>query len=288
LQGIVTNDVQKLMPGEGCAAAALTSKGKLVGDLRVYLRPSEIWIDAEAQRGEALLSHLSHFIIMEDCEAREISSELAVLALVGPGALAAAQHLFPALGPLAEHAQAEVRAPSLAELPAVAIGWREVGLPGVAFWVNPAVADQVWEALRIAGAVPMGFDATEILRVEAGRPREGAELDENVIPLEAGLESEISDTKGCYLGQEIIARVSHRGHVNRKLVGFTLSGTVPTLPAPLSRDGKVVGELRSAVRSAKLGKNIGLGYLRRELLAPGTEVALADGQAATVTPVPFI
>src|ERR1700722_4038445 len=71
LQGIVTNDVQKLKPGEGCAAAALTSKGKLVGDLRIYLRPGEIWIDAEAQRGEALLSHLSHFIIMEDCEARE-------------------------------------------------------------------------------------------------------------------------------------------------------------------------------------------------------------------------
>ncbi len=291
LQGIVTNDVQKLAPGEGCAAAALTSKGKLVGELRIHVRPSEIWIDAETHRGEALLAHLSHFIIMEDCEVRDISPELAVLALVGPKARETARHLFrapgPTLAPLADYAQSEVRAPALAELPVVAIGWPDLGLPGIAFWINPNMADQVWEALRLAGAVPMGFDAAEILRVEAGRPRDGAELDEDVIPLEAGLEAEISDSKGCYLGQEIIARVSHRGHVNRKLAGFTLSGELPALPAPLSRDGKVVGELRSAVRSASLGRNIGLGYLRRELLAPGTEVSLADGQAATVTAVPF-
>ncbi len=288
LQGMVTNDLQKLKAGEGCAAAALTSKGKLVGDLRIHVRPGEIWIDAEAQRGEALLTHLSHYIIMEDCEVREMSPELAVLALVGPKALSVAQHLFPTLGPLADYAQADVRAPALAELPVVAVGWPDLGLPGVALWLNPGIADQVWEALRLAGAVPMGFDAAEILRIEAGRPREGSELDEDVIPLEAGLESEISETKGCYLGQEIIARVSHRGHVNRKLVGLTLGGPVPALPAPLTREGKVVGELRSAVRSPGLSRNIGLGYLRRELLTPGTEVALANGEAAMVTPVPFV
>jgi len=288
LQGIVTNDVQKLATGEGCAAAALTNKGKLVGDLRIFVRPSELWIDVQAQRGEALQSHLSRFIIMEDCEVRDISPELAVLALVGPKAILIARHLFPALAHLADYAQAEVRAPALAELPAVAIGWPDLGLPGISLWINPTMADQVWEALRLAGAVPMGFDAAEILRVEAGRPREGAELDEDVIPLEAGLDAEISNTKGCYLGQEIIARVSHRGHVNRKLVGFTLGGALPALPAPLSHEGKVVGELRSAVSSTRLGRNIGLGYLRRELLATGTEVGLPGNSVATVTPVPFV
>jgi folate-binding protein YgfZ len=287
LQGMVTNDVAKLQAGEGCAAAALTNKGKLVGDLRIHVRPSEIWIDAEAQRAGALLAHLSHFIIMEDCEVREISPELAVIGLVGRRATSIARHLFPTLGPLAAFAQVEPRSPLLGELPVVASGWPDLGLPGIAFWLNPAMGEQLWEAFRLAGAKPLGFDAAEILRVEAGRPREGAELDEDVIPLEAGLEGEISDSKGCYLGQEIIARISHRGHVNRKLAGFTLAGDLPKLPAPLSREGKDVGELRSAVRSERLGRTIGLGYIRRELLAPGTEVALPDGGNATVTAVPF-
>ena len=291
LQGLVTNDLAKLSVGGGCAAAALTNKGKLVGDLRVYLRPDEIWIDVDGTRRAAVLEHLSHFIVMEDCEVVDRSESLAVLALVGPHAAAVARSVFPALPPLSappaldDHAQVDVEALGHQ---VVAVGWPELGLPGIALWLSPEAAAPLWGALRAAGAIPLGFDAAEVLRIEAGRPREGAELDENVIPLEALLEGAISDSKGCYLGQEVIARITHRGHVNRKLSGFKLSGVASALPAALTHDGKVVGELRSAVQSPSLAQAIGLGYLRRELLAPGTVVSLPDGSSATLSPLPFV
>ncbi len=282
LQGMVTNDLAKLGPGQGCAATALNNKGKLLGSLLIWVRPDALWLDVEGVRKEALRAHLAHFIVMEDCEIRDATGALASLAVVGPKAWAVARAIFPSLSPLADHAQVEL--PS----GAVAAGWTELGLPGVRLWVEPAKHGELWSALQAAGATALSPGAVEVLRIEAGRPREGAELDEEVIPLEAGLERAISDTKGCYLGQEVIARISHRGHVNRKLAGLTLSGAAPTLPAVLTREDKPAGELRSAAWSPTLERTVGLGYVRREWLAPGTALALPDGSSAVITELPFV
>ena len=285
LHGMVTADVKRLSPGTGGPATLVTAKGKLVATARILVRAEEIWLDLDGARLVPALEQLRRFIVMEDCEVQDRSAETAMLGLHGPRAGEWIRTLAPALPDLDEDAQATL---SIAGQGVVAIGSRRLGLPGIDLWLSPASCPAVWHALLQAGAVAMGNDAAEILRLESGRPRFGAELDEDTLPLEAGLDRAISYDKGCYLGQEVIARVTHRGHVNRKLAGLWLEGTVPaSAGAALSHGGKPVGEVRSSLFSPHFRRPIALGYVRREQLAPGTVLALPDGRTATVTPLPF-
>jgi folate-binding protein YgfZ len=281
LQGMVTADVKKVAVGAGCAAAVVTAKGKLVAALRVFKRPDELWIDLEAERVAPALEHLRRYIVMEDCEILDRSAETAMLGLHGPRA----RELLDA-PPLVEHTQTKL---VLGGQEVVAIGSSELGLEGYDLWLAPAACAAVWTALLPMGATPLGFDAAEILRTEAGRPRFGAELDEDTLPMEAGLERAIAYDKGCYLGQEVIARVTYRGHINRKLTGLWISGGTPaTAGAALTHEGKPAGEVRSSLVSERLGSPIALGYVRRDSLTPGTVLALPDGRTATVTALPFV
>jgi folate-binding protein YgfZ len=280
LQGMVTADVKKLEVGAGCAATVVTVKGKLVAALRIFKRPDELWIDLDAERVTPTLDHLRRYIVMEECELVDRSAETAMLSLHGPRArtlLGAPQ--------LAEHQQAKLE---IGGEEVLAIGSAELGVEGLDLWLTPGACSAVWKALLTAGGTPLGFDAAEILRIEAGRPRFGAELDEDTLPLEAGLERAISYDKGCYVGQEVIARIAHRGHVNRKLAGLWISGDAPApAGATLSQDGKPAGAVRSSLVSEKLGAPIALAYVRRESLSAGTVLSLPDGRTATVTTLPF-
>ena len=143
--------------------------------------------------------------------------------------------------------------------------------------------------MEVRYAKPVGHAALNILRTEAGIPWYGAELNEQTLPPEAGLEQRaISYTKGCYLGQEIVERIRSRGHVNRKLVGLVLGGaSLPAAGAKLRRDGKEVGHVTTAVHSPTLGRAIALGYVRREHLEPGTRLEVEGGGTAEVTTLPF-
>ena len=285
LHGMVTNEINRLAVGAGCLATVLTAKGKLVADARVFKREEELWLDLPGERVSPLLEQLRRFLIMEDCELQDRSAETAMIGLHGPRAQPLLASLAPALPELAEHAQAPL---TVAGQPLLAIGSRELGLSGIDLWLSPAACAPVWQALREAGARPIGQDAVELLRIEAGRPRFGAELDEDTLPLEAGLERSISYDKGCYLGQEVIARMTFRGHANRKLMGLWIEGRDPAPPgAPLTRDGKPAGEVRSSVLSPRFERPIALGYVRREQLAPGTVLRLPDGRSATVAALPF-
>ena len=146
------------------------------------------------------------------------------------------------------------------------------------------------EGLTHAGAMPLDDATAEILRVEAGIPRFLVDMNEETIPLEAGLDRAISHTKGCYVGQEIIVRIRDRAHgrVARHLVGLTFDGdVVPAVNQPVLHEGRQVGRLTSAVRSIALRRPIGLTTLHRDAAAAGTIVTLADGVAATVTALPF-
>jgi len=138
------------------------------------------------------------------------------------------------------------------------------------------------------GTLSSGFEALESLRIEAGIPRYGTELDEETMIHEAGLLNAVSFTKGCYVGQEIVERTRTRGHVNWKLVGIILESPLPPARGEkLTLEGKEVGEVTSACLSPTLGKTIALAYVRREVAEPGTKVSLASGPAATVTALPF-
>jgi folate-binding protein YgfZ len=168
----------------------------------------------------------------------------------------------------------------------------EIGLAGFDLFVDAARADALRDALRRAGTIDVGGDVAEVVRIEAGRPAFGKDMTTDTIPLEAGIEDRaISMTKGCYVGQEIIVRVLHRGHgrVARRLVGLTLdaSAPVPAEGATIASGDREIGAVTSATSSPALGRPIALGYVHRDFVAPGTVVRIGE-TSAVVTGTPFV
>ncbi|HEX7117232.1 MAG TPA: aminomethyltransferase family protein [Longimicrobiales bacterium] len=292
IQGLVTNDVAGAPEGQGVYAALLTPKGKMVADVRIFRRPGgELLLDVDAAAVEGVLGHLRKYVPPLFAKVEPLDAALHVLGVYGPksrevlaGALAAA----PPPG-LPEDAHQAIRFGG-AELLVVRTGY--VGEEGYDVFVPVASAASLWRALQEAGGRPVGHATLEVLRIEAGVPRWGAELDESVIPLEAGLrERAISTTKGCYTGQEVIIRILHRGHVNRLLRGIRL-GDAPA-PAPgttLVRPdaSKPVGRITSSCSSPLHEQTIALGYVRREIEPPAVlRLGAVDGPEAEVFELPI-
>ena len=279
LQGQVTNDVEALPAGRGCYAAFLTPKGKMLGDLRILATDDELLLDTERVALQGLFNMIRRFSIGYDMELHKRTLERGLLSLIGPGAADAA-----GAGPLSddEHAHALVTVPG-SDLVARAIR-TDVGID---LLCDAGDVEALRDALENAGAVAVAEPAVECLRVERGRPRYGVDLDDSVIPQEAGLnERAVSFTKGCYVGQETVARLYYRGKPNRQLRGLRLSA--PASPGDeLSLDGRVVGRLATVAESPRLGP-IALALVRREA-PPGSTVAVADdgGVIGEVTELPF-
>jgi folate-binding protein YgfZ len=266
LQGQVTNDILGLAPGRGCYAAFLTHKGKMLGDLRVFDLGDELLLDCERIVLQDLFNMIRRYRLGRDVELHKRTLELGLLSVIGPDA--------PELAGPAEHDNARV---TLGGAEALAVK-TDVGID---LFFDAADRDAVRGALDF----PDGDEAqAEIVRVERGRPRYGIDLDDTVIPQEAGLnERAVSFTKGCYVGQETVARLYYRGKPNRRLLGLRLSEPVP--PGTVLKLGeKVVGKLGSVVVSPEHGP-IALALVRREA-NPGDTVA-ANGSTALIVDVPF-
>jgi folate-binding protein YgfZ len=276
LHGQVTNDVEGLEPGTGCYAAFLTHKGKMLGDLRILDTGDELLLDCERVSLQELFNMIRRFKLGRDVELHKRTLETGLLSLIGPDArrIAGAGDL-----PEAEHAHRAGR------LGGAAVRLVVTDL-GVDVLCDAADTEPVAAALIAAGAVPAGEDAAEVRRVEAGRPRYGVDLDDGVIPQEAGLnERAVSFEKGCYVGQETVARLHFRGKPNRHLRGLRLSGAVAT-GTPLRLGEREVGRLASVVVSPRLGP-IGLALVRREA-QPGDTLVAGDGDVrAEVVDLPF-
>ncbi len=278
LQGQVTNDVEGLSPGQGCYAAFLTPKGKMLGDLRILATGDELLLDTERAALQGLFNMIRRFSIGYDVELHKRTLECGLLSLIGPGAEAVAGGADLAAD---EHAHVLVSVP----VPGGAVGARAIRTDvGVDLLCDAGDVEALRSALEDAGAVPVSETAVECLRLERGRPRYGIDLDDSVIPQEAGLnERAVSFTKGCYVGQETVARLYYRGKPNRQLRGLQLSA--PASPGDeLSLEGRVVGHLTSVALSPRVGP-IGLALVRREA-PPGTFVVVA-GATAEVTELPF-
>jgi folate-binding protein YgfZ len=273
LHGQVSNDIEALEPGQGCYAAFLTPKGKMLGDLRVLNFGDALFLDTERVSLQALFNRVLHFKLGRDVELHKRTLERGLLSLVGPGARAVAA--AEALG-REEHANLAA----------------EIGGVPVRLVATAGGVDLICDAERTADLktalhlTEVSEAAAEVVRVESGRPRYGLDLDESVIPQEAGLnERAVSFTKGCYVGQETVARLYYRGKPNRHLRGLRLSE--PAATGDLLRLGeREVGRLGSSVVSPARGP-IGLAIVRREA-APGDTVTVGDdGVMANLVELPF-
>ena len=276
LQGQLTNDVEALEPGDGAYAALLDRKGHMRGDMRV-LRPGEdpdLLLDTEPEALEAVRQHLAMYKIGREVDVIDVTAERALLSLIGPRAVEIAGSAA-----LPENACEEV---TIAGTPVLAAGTAS----GIDLIFDAEARDRVTDALLAAGAAEVSAEAVEILRIEAGRPRFGAEMGTETMPAEAGIvEQAVSFTKGCYIGQETVARLHYKGKPNRHLRGLRLSGAAQA-GAPLLIGDREVGRLGSAGVSPAFGP-IGLAILRREA-EPGATVAVGeDGVTAEVTALPF-
>lgn len=250
LQAMCTAEVKGLPAGAAAYAAFLTNKGAMVADGRIWNLGEALLIDVEPGRLPAVREYLEKHLVSEEVELADASGELAVLTVA------------PSSGPppLLSHPSAPSRLPG-----------------GVDLLVPRAELAQAVDRLAGSGLQPAGFETWEQRRIEAGVPRFGQDMDERTIPLEANLESAISYEKGCYVGQEVIARATFRGHVNKKLVRLGFGGQAPAVGAEIRAGDRVVGKVTSVGRSASAQPSwIGLGYVHRDFLA-GEAPLLAEG-----------
>jgi folate-binding protein YgfZ len=271
----LTNDVEALEVGDGLYAALLDRKGHMQADMRVLRMSAEkILVDTEPEAIAAARRHLEMYSIGRDVSVSDVGAERAILSLIGPRSAEVA-----ATAPLPDHA---CETGSLAGIEFLAAGTRW----GIDLIAAVADAGRLRDALLAAGAVEVAPEAVEILRVESGVPRFGAEMGTATMPAEAGIvEDAVSFTKGCYIGQETVARLHYKGRPNRHLRGLRLSA--PAEPGAALRLGeKEVGQVGGATVSPSFGP-IALAILRREA-EPGTELAVGeDGVTARVVDLPF-
>lgn len=293
LNGLVTNEV-KLPPGAGTYGAVLSAKGKVVADVRVFVRQDGLLVDTPPRSAQALRDTLKKFVNPRVAPNRDVSDSLTDIGVFGPRA---ARVIAEALGGSAD----ELMALPMFSHVSIGTGDEEIivarvpdlAVPGFELFVLAGRSMAVREALIAAGAVPGGHVAFEIARVEAGRPEWGVDMDDTTIPQEANFDdlAAVSYTKGCYVGQETVARVHFRGHVNKHLRGLRFAGgELPATGAQLIDDeAKVVGDVRSTALSPSVGP-IAIGMVRREIPLGATVTARSGDESfrATVVALPFV
>lgn len=298
LHGQVTNDVNKLKPGQGCYAALVNASGKIESDLNIYNLENELLLDFEPGLTPALLERFEKFIIADDVQAIDVSADYGLLSIQGPQSEAVLGKTRLGINPPAEMLSvASLTDANYGEIYCTrnsrgpAIGF-DLFVPVAAL---VAVADRLVSAAGEIGGRPVGWDAIETARIEAGLPRFGQDMEPANLASETGIENRaISYTKGCYIGQEVISRIRAYGRVAKGLRGLQFDGGVAQLPQKgdkIFAGEKEAGYVTSAVHSPTLHRTIALGYVRREHNEIETELLVdAGGEriAARIVALPFV
>jgi folate-binding protein YgfZ len=295
LNGLISNEVKSLKAGEGVLAAFPTVQGKLLALSRIYRLGDYLLLELDAINREKIFKNLSRFVPAGEFFVADVSDQFALFSLQGPRTLELIESLT---GETIDEKQYRIGEWRIAGAQVFIASHSRCGEPGFDVFVPTESSQKVLETILergvIFGARLAGADAFEIARIEAGVPREGVDAGEDYIILESELESAVSYTKGCYLGQEIIARIHWRGEPAKRLRGLLIDADqAPQRGAELFDDeGKKIGEITSSARSFALDRFIALGYVHRYHLAPGTEFAVKQGGAelgrAELTELPFI
>ncbi|HEY6232441.1 MAG TPA: aminomethyltransferase family protein [Pyrinomonadaceae bacterium] len=311
LNGLITNDMKTLTAHSWMPAAFPSVQGRLIASVRV-VRPQDektdeterrtrtdknvcptFLIDTEAATHNAVLKSLERFTLAGDFHVTDVTGQTAMLSLQGRGARDIVRAVLGERAAVSSNQVVQIGWPQGSDV--VVHSWRatHTAEEGFDLVIPAAEAGKLFEACKNAGARPVGYEALETLRIEAGLPRYGVDMDETNIVTETALDDAVSYTKGCYVGQEIIARIKYRGHVAKKLAGMKFEKTVPVAKgmAIRSTDGKEIGRITSATISPALACTIALGYLKYDYLAPGTAVNVVTGEAdleARVCELPFV
>ena len=293
LHRIISNDVEGLSVGEGNYATILTNRGKIIADMKVYVFEDSISIETNAETTLVLYQELDKYLIADDVTIEDFTERSGTVGVHGPQSAELLQEVcgfdvrdLPEYHNLID----EVDGRRI-----VCVSSNETGEVGYNLCTTSESMEWLWDTIltkgRALGAAPVGLTALNSLRIEAGIPQFGAELDDSIFPGEAELERAISFEKGCYIGQEIVARMKYRGHPNRLLRGFEIASDIPPQSgARLFDEDKEIGWITSAVVSPMLGKTIGMGYVRTAFTDEGSQVEIetADSRVnATVRVLPF-
>ena len=293
LQGLLTNDIVALKAGQGCYTAYLTAQGRMIADLFAYELGDVLLLAMTGGVKDTVMAKLDQFIFSEDVQLGDVSGTFAQIAVIGPDAATVVASIVGTVSAemlrgMVEHGNTRGEWEGGA---AIVTRVLETGEPGFDLYVEHAQASALKTALLAAGVGELDEATAEAVRIESGIPLFGRDMDEETIPLEAGIESRaICFTKGCYVGQEVIIRVMHRGHgrVARKLVGLTLDGDAVAKAGAVIRSGdRDIGQVTSSTASPALSRPIALAYVHRDFLEAGTAVSVG-GQNAVVTAVPFV
>jgi folate-binding protein YgfZ len=258
LHNLLTNDIEGMSAGDVRYAALLTPQGRMVTDMHVFERGDILLMTVPRPLAPSIRDGLERFVFSEDVQVENASDTTVQIGLYGPEAVDMKSEI-------------PVEA-TLAVMPA-----DEFGLPGFELIAAREHRTALMDVLAHAGAVAVNMESVDVCRVEAGVPRFLVDMTEDTIPLEAGIEDRgISLTKGCYIGQEIIIRVLHRGggRVARRLVkiGFAAGARVPTAGLSLYAQERAIGAVTSGVESPAFGRPVALGYVHRDFAEPGTQV----------------
>ena len=293
LNGMMTNDIAKLETGAWMSSAFPNVQGRLIAFARVFkLEGQKFLFDTEAATHQALLKALSRFTLAGDFHVRDVTDELACISVQGANANGAVDHVLSVeAASLDKNYVGVFKYQNLTSIVARAT---HTGEDGFDVFINKDFAALVYERLVDAGVKPIGFAAANALRIEAGIPRFGADISDQNVVLEAAQDEAVSFTKGCYVGQEIIARIHWRGHVAKRLAGVAFETREPvavgsTLIA--ASDGKEAGRVTSSIVSPELGRTVAIAMLRYAYLTPDTELTLKDAttpQSARVVELPFV
>jgi glycine cleavage system T protein len=293
LNGLITNDVKALEKGAWMRAAFPNVQGRLIAEARILKLEDESFLfDTEAATHERVLKTLERFTLAGDFRVKDVTADVALISVQG----ASASEIITAALTSAAPARVERGRVHSAEwnnqtLQVIRATW--TAEDGFDLFINEAEAASLWDTLMSAGARVVGFDALDILRIEAGVANYGLDMDETNVVLEAAPDDAVSFTKGCYIGQEIIARIHWRGHVAKKLTGLSFEEQGETKRGDKIRtaDGKEVGRLTSVTFSPVLNRLVALAYVKYDYLAPGTRVGVLSDEtelAAQVVELPHV
>ena len=275
LHNLTTNEVKKMTPGAGCYAFLLSPQGRIQADLHLFCFADHFLLDTQEDLREKVRQFIRRYIIADQVELEDVTLQTAAIALEGPASAA----ILAALGaptPGADYAHLSWNHATIA---AVSL----TGQPGFRIYCAADSRAGIAARLESAGAVPASAEDARAVRIENGKPRYGEDIRENSLPQETRQMHAVSFTKRCYLGQEIVERIRAQGHVNKKLVRLAIEAADP-IPggARLTAEGSDAGEITSSVRSPESGKIAALAYVRTPHAMPGTALATAGGEVATV------